>query len=163
MASGRKHDLSIIATAPIAGAIAFTSFKLQISESLIVAGAYCIGGLMLSPDLDIDSNPTKRWGFLKVIWAPYRKLRHRSIWSHCPIVGTLGRLLYINLFWFLPLFVVSKPEQIQAFISNIYNTDSIRNQILILFWAVEASALNHLLLDGLLIPVPKFVTKWLSK
>jgi uncharacterized metal-binding protein len=33
------------------------------------------------------------------LWRPYQKaIKHRSIWSHGPIVGTVGRILYLS-FW----------------------------------------------------------------
>ena len=58
--------------------------------------AFLVGGLWLSPDLDTRSNPTRRWGPLRLLWWPYRRLlRHRSLLSHSPLLGTAGRLLYL--------------------------------------------------------------------
>jgi uncharacterized metal-binding protein len=52
---------------------------------------------MLSPDLDLPSRPFKRWGWLRWIWIPYQKVtRHRSIFSHGPIVGTTLRVIYLG-------------------------------------------------------------------
>jgi uncharacterized metal-binding protein len=32
------------------------------------------------------------------MWRPYQKaIKHRSIWSHGPIIGTIGRILYLGL------------------------------------------------------------------
>jgi uncharacterized metal-binding protein len=32
------------------------------------------------------------------LWRPYQKaIKHRSIWSHGPILGTIGRILYLSL------------------------------------------------------------------
>jgi len=53
---------------------------------------------MFGPDLDIYSVQYKRWGYLKLIWLPYRKLlRHRSWLSHGPIIGTILRLIYLGV------------------------------------------------------------------
>jgi uncharacterized metal-binding protein len=58
--------------------------------------AFLLGGLWLSPDLDTRSNPTRRWGPLRLLWWPYRRLlRHRSLLSHSPLLGTAGRLIYL--------------------------------------------------------------------
>ena len=58
---------------------------------------FLVGGLLLSPDLDTHSNPSRRWGPLKILWWPYRRLlRHRSLISHSPLIGTAGRLAYLS-------------------------------------------------------------------
>ena len=58
--------------------------------------AFLIGGLLLSPDLDTISRPTRRWGPLQLLWWPYRSLlKHRSLFSHSPVLGTGGRLAYL--------------------------------------------------------------------
>lgn len=66
--------------------------------------AGCALGVIVSPDLDLV-NPLRRvpvigwlWG---AYWAMYRvAIPHRSKFSHAPLVGTLGRVL-----WLLPLWV----------------------------------------------------------
>jgi len=80
--------------------VAGTTFKLTASGNLtlIVSGAFLFSGLMFGPDLDLLSRPYKRWGYLRWIWIPYQKmLRHRSILSHGPIIGTALRLLYLAI------------------------------------------------------------------
>lgn len=68
------------------------------SLTLLVATGFLIGGLMFGPDLDIYSRQYQRWGWFRWIWLPYRKLmRHRSFWSHGPIVGTVLRLAYLGV------------------------------------------------------------------
>ncbi len=57
---------------------------------------------MLGPDLDTRSIHYKRWGLLRWIWIPYRgSLKHRSIFSHGPIIGTLLRVVYVLAWGFL--------------------------------------------------------------
>ena len=49
--------------------------------------AFLVGGLWLSPDLDTRSRPSKRWGWLAVLWWPYRRLvRHRGWMSHLSLI-----------------------------------------------------------------------------
>lgn len=56
-------------------------------------------GLWLSPDLDTVSDPYRMWGVLRFVWWPYQKFfAHRSFWTHFPVVGTLGRVLYLSPF-----------------------------------------------------------------
>jgi uncharacterized metal-binding protein len=51
---------------------------------------------MFGPDLDIHSRQFIRWGWLRWIWIPYQKtLRHRSIFSHGPVIGTTLRVVYL--------------------------------------------------------------------
>jgi uncharacterized metal-binding protein len=97
MPSGRTHDSITLWTLPI---VTSTAFGLTQSGylALFVSGGYLFSGLMFGPDLDIHSQQYKRWGILRWIWLPYRKsMRHRSLFSHGFIVGTIGRLLYLTL------------------------------------------------------------------
>lgn len=65
--------------------------------TLLVSSGYLFGGLMFGPDLDIYSRQYQRWGWLRWIWLPYRKLigHHRSFLSHGPLIGTMVRILYL--------------------------------------------------------------------
>ena len=66
--------------------------------TLLVSGSFLVGGLMFGPDLDIYSCQYQRWGWFKFIWLPYQKsLRHRSVWSHGPLIGTALRILYLAI------------------------------------------------------------------
>jgi uncharacterized metal-binding protein len=102
MPSGRTHDRITILCLPIvaAGALVSTGSSYL---TLWVLGGFLIGGLMLGPDLDIHSVQYKRWGWLRWIWLPYRsRIKHRSPWSHGPIIGTALRVIYL-LGWLLIL------------------------------------------------------------
>jgi uncharacterized metal-binding protein len=107
MSSGKTHALVttgaaglLIITAP-----AYTEILGIESAGMIIGmGA----GLFLTPDLDQD-NPVyshyltgKIYAPLKwiwnIIWLPYAKLiPHRSWVSHAPVVGTLIRIIYLNI------------------------------------------------------------------
>ncbi|MBD1804067.1 metal-binding protein [Microcoleus sp. FACHB-SPT15] len=103
IASGRRHDQAILFTTPIIGIIG-VSHSLELG--IISMSAHCLGGLYLSPDLDLVSKPYKRWGWLRWIWIPYQKyIPHRSPLSHAPLLGSTIRLLYFSAlllpFWFI--------------------------------------------------------------
>ncbi len=105
MPSGRTHDSITLWSLPLVAGISLERTQ-NPGLTLLVSGGFLFGGLMFGPDLDIYSQQFKRWGVLRWIWLPYqRSLRHRSIWSHAPIVGTLGRIGYL-LAWLLGLGVV---------------------------------------------------------
>lgn len=90
MASGKTHDAYVLAAAVLLG--------LTTSPAIAVG---CVAGLILSPDLDTRSNALRRWDScgLGWYWWPYRNaIRHRSPLSHWPVLGTLGRLLWLTPF-----------------------------------------------------------------
>ena len=97
MPSGRTHDRITVWTVPLISGIAY--FLTQSSKfALILAGGFLFSGLMFGPDLDIYSVQYKRWGWFRWIWIPYRSaIRHRSQLSHCFLICTVLRLLYISL------------------------------------------------------------------
>jgi uncharacterized metal-binding protein len=152
MASGKNHDRSILFTSPIVGIIG-VSYSLELG--IIAASAHLLGGLYLSPDLDLISRPYKRWGLLRWLWIPYQKLipRHRHWLSHGVIVGSLVRLLYLSA-WVSPLWFIG--------LSQVQWSDLSRQKAIAFFCGVELSALNHLLLDGLIVPLPAKVKKALK-
>jgi uncharacterized metal-binding protein len=145
MASGKNHDRSILFTTPIIGIIGVSQF---LELGIITAAAHLLGGLYLSPDLDLVSKPFKRWGLLRVLWLPYQKLIpcHRHWLSHGVIVGSVVRLLYLTAL-LLPLWFLFPGLQQMPW-------DISWQKAIAFFLGVELSALNHLLLDGLLLPLP---------
>jgi uncharacterized metal-binding protein len=98
MPSGRTHDRITLWSLPIVAGIVFERTR-NGSLTLAIVGGFLFSGLMFGPDLDVHSQQYKRWGLLRWIWLPYRKaLKHRSVWSHGAIIGTLGRVIYL-LVW----------------------------------------------------------------
>ncbi|MBF2097143.1 MAG: metal-binding protein [Gloeomargaritaceae cyanobacterium C42_A2020_066] len=97
MPAGRVHDRIVLWGTPwVAGAAFWVTRSSDLT--LWATGAYLFGGLMFSGDLDTLSRPWQRWGPFRWLWAPYRTvLRHRSFWSHGPLVGTALRLLYLGI------------------------------------------------------------------
>lgn len=97
MPSGQTHDQISLVAAPI---VAMATYRITGDTGLAIAATsgHLFSSFLLSPDLDLHSNPYKRWGWLRWIWIPYQKqLKHRSIWSHGFLIGTTGRCLYLAI------------------------------------------------------------------
>ena len=152
MASGRDHDR--------ATCISCVPFGLLLGMLLggwcwlIGAVAFLLGGLWLSPDLDTRSNALRRWGPLAVLWWPYRRLLpHRSIWSHGPLVGTLGRVGLL-LAWLCLLLAVNPGTSWNAGFNVMHRwLQTQPQQVLAMVLGLEGSVWLHLILDGDPLPV----------
>jgi uncharacterized metal-binding protein len=97
MAAGLTHDrITKLCLPLVAGGSWLLTHRVELTIGL--AASFLFSGLMFGPDLDIHSVQTQRWGWFQWLWQPYRKLvPHRSLLSHGPILGTLGRVLYLGL------------------------------------------------------------------
>lgn len=105
MASGEVHLRVTLFLAPVAGV---TTFLVTGSPALALWSTVgCLAGVLLTPDLDQESINYVEWMLIRVtlglgylwlaFWGPYSTLlRHRSWVSHGPLIGTLGRILYIQ-------------------------------------------------------------------
>jgi len=150
MASGQQHDRATwflalpfgLLWGPWLGLAGITSASL----------AFLIGGLWLSPDLDTRSNPSRRWGPLRLLWWPYRRLlRHRSLLSHSPFLGSTVRLLYLAALitgatWLLHPWGAPSPLQLARSLQLVWQQQ--RGLSLAVLIGVEASAWVHLIQDG---------------
>jgi uncharacterized metal-binding protein len=103
MPSGKTHLRIELFLLPLCVALLFAAQHYQLiaiswEETAIFAGAYLFSSLMLSPDLDLRHNRSRRrWGPLGFLWLPYTKIfKHRGV-SHSLIFGTLTRLGYLGL------------------------------------------------------------------
>ena len=149
MASGLEHDKAIkIWTVPL-GILIGIICNAQLG--IIFGITFLIGGLWLSPDLDTLSIPLRRWGLLRIIWLPYRKLiKHRSFFSHGILIGTTIRLLYLIGITILISYLVSKIFDIDPILS-INSLKLIKDlypeELLASFVGIEASAWLHLIKD----------------
>ena len=155
MASGIAHDKATKLGSLIFG-ILIGSF-LGAKFGLLGAISFYLGGFYLSPDLDTESRPSKRWGLFKYLWLPYRKLiKHRSFLSHGPLIGTSLRIIYL-----LGIIVLCSIFLKKLGISNIsVSYDSLKNlisnnqkSIISILLGIEASSWLHLLQDGDPLPV----------
>lgn len=105
MPSGKVHDqITIIAAAAITPVwYFFTPPPVNPTVGLTLIAATLFSGLMLSPDLDLNSSIYSRWGPFRYLWWPYQKaIPHRSNFSHSYILGTTLRVVYfLALAWLL--------------------------------------------------------------
>jgi len=155
MASGRSHDR---ATGLLALPFALLWWPaLGPWGSAIAGSAFLLGGLWLSPDLDLVSRASRRWGPLGLIWWPYRRLlRHRSLLSHSPFLGSGLRLAWL-VAWLLlfsrglePMGLASTRQLVEL---GQWLWQQQRPLLLAALVGVEASSWLHLLQDG--DPLPK--------
>lgn len=104
MPDGRRHT---IASATIA-TVAFGSLFVYSPAGAFWCATGALAGILLTPDHDLPGNITYHYtrkyaGVLveflwKSVWFIYSHLfRHRSFWSHYPVISTAIRLTYIGL------------------------------------------------------------------
>ncbi len=155
MASGRHHDRLTRRLALPYGLLWWPG--LGPVGVAVATGAFLLGGLWLSPDLDTHSNATRRWGPLRLLWWPYRRLlSHRSLLSHSPLLGTSLRLL-----WLAVLVAVASaalqplgapaPRDLLQHGQALWNSQPAL--LLTALVGLEASSWLHLLQDG--DPIPR--------
>lgn len=160
MASGEDHDkATCFWSLPFGFGL---SFVMGLPSGLLGGLAFVVGGLWLSPDLDTNSKPLKRWGLLQGVWWPYRKLiPHRSLFSHGPLIGTALRLAYL-MGWAGLLLMLLQPLGCPAPMSLVKTlNEQLRlnpQPILSLLLGLEASVWLHLILDG--DPLPAEWHRW---
>ena len=154
MSDGKTHRrVNILTGGAIIGGLILINAPLPVTVAAI-AGS--VAGTITSPDMDLNAAlpasfmtkiPGVRiiWG---TIWRPYQLIfKHRSFWSHFPIVGTTGRVLYLMLWllgtvWILSAFGFDKtPEDILLFILD--NGDFFA--VMFLVWCVLD--FTHFVLD----------------
>lgn len=157
MPSGRIHDRITLWSFP--WIVIATYLVTRNGEvTLLTGGGFFFSGLMFGPDLDIYSAQYKRWGALRWIWLPYRKLfHHRSFFSHGLIIGTVIRVIYLVLIVFaIAIFPVAIAQLLFGFAWNwqkltlkvIYLlTNKYAAETIALGLGLELGAMSHSLSD----------------
>jgi uncharacterized metal-binding protein len=162
MAMGRSHDRATSLLALPYGLLWWP--PLGLVGVAVAAGAFLVGGLWLSPDLDTRSNTTRRWGPLRLLWWPYRHwIPHRSILSHSPLLGSAGRLLYFGVVLFLASLLLMPfgspgPDTLANALLRLWSQQ--RPLLMAAVVGIELSSWLHLLQDG--DPLPKLRFKQLQ-
>ncbi len=155
MASGRHHDRLTWRLALPFGLLWWPG--LGPAGAAVAAGAFLLGGLWLSPDLDTHSNATRRWGPLRLLWWPYRRLlSHRSLLSHSPLLGTGLRLLWLAAALTVACVALQPlgapgPEELLQHGQALWHSQ--QALLLTALVGLEASSWLHLLQDG--DPIPR--------
>ncbi len=110
MASGLLHTTATLAASAVGVTLYLSAGDATSALAWGAAGLWCV---IVQPDLDQIDNDGGYYGYyiadrtlegasniIRWYWTPYaRLLRHRSFWSHAPVVGSLGRLFYGG--WFV--------------------------------------------------------------
>ena len=87
--------------------------------TVLIIGAYLFSGLWLSNDLDTRSRVLRRWGPLRLLWYPYRRLvAHRSFLSH-GLLGPLLRLVYLYVVLELSLLVGYRLASLAGYATDV--------------------------------------------
>jgi uncharacterized metal-binding protein len=149
MADGKTHDAVGLALTPLAIVAAVAAANHFQNPRLIWVGAiaYIFGITHLSPDIDLKSNPWRRWWLLRWIWWGYQEACPHRGFSHNIMIGTLSRVVYLALPILMVLLVSGQQE---AVLGNAITLTLIYwQEILTALVALEVSAWVHLILDGI--------------
>jgi uncharacterized metal-binding protein len=105
MPDGKTHDKITVIGATVAAPVWWYFAQTPVDYTLGVAfvGATLFSGMMLSPDLDLNSSIYHRWGPFKYLWWPYQKIiPHRSRLSHSFFLAPILRVVYfLFIMWAL--------------------------------------------------------------
>ena len=106
MPNGKTHDIISFITIPIIGVITWL-ITMNLTYTFFILSTYVFSSFMFNGDLDIISRPYNRWWVFKIIWVPYQMIfKHRSIFTHGIIIGTIVRLIYLGLLPFLYFYFI---------------------------------------------------------
>jgi uncharacterized metal-binding protein len=118
----------------------FNLFNLYMMITFAIG--FILGTEFITPDLDGQSTPTQRWGFL---WIPYRILRkHRGI-SHSYVLGFIERIAYLFLLISILILLIKS----EAYISTIKYiiTPAIMAIIIVVLVGIATANGLHIVLD----------------
>ena len=173
MPSGRVHDQITFFGLPLLVGFAYF-FSGNRRLTLLIAGSYLFSGLMFGPDLDIISVQYKRWGIIRGIWFPYQSfLKHRSLFSHGFLIGTVLRLLYLSTISILVTIIGAMVAQLiwgsdwswQQFIHKVIRliTTQYLQEALALGVGLELGAMSHTISDYIGSAIKKYQKQTLKR
>jgi uncharacterized metal-binding protein len=104
---------------PIACGLLYALNQWSTAVGIVLGLGFYFGTSWISPDLDINSKPTNKHGWIwKLLWYPYRAFSKHRGRSHTVVQGFVIRIAYIAiifatvLYAFVPMWWVSKELQI---------------------------------------------------
>jgi uncharacterized metal-binding protein len=116
VANGRTHSLAVMMAAE--GFLIASAASRDVNLLWMVAGSFT--GLLINPDLDQNGQTISdafinfipkigkhiAWLWRVYTWIYRHLFKHRSFWTHTPIVGTLIRVVYFGwwLYFICPTF-----------------------------------------------------------
>jgi uncharacterized metal-binding protein len=119
MPDGKTHNIinTVVLLAFLAGLSYIYSTRsyahfmeyLDIYTIIVFSLSYLFATFFLSPDLDIDSTPYRRWRFLRFLWWPYKEIFHHRGLSHNPVIGPLSILFNFSLI-VAPMLYIAKVD-----------------------------------------------------
>lgn len=143
---GDWHELLGVVGGLACGAIGWVIFEppAMTMISFLVGGIFA--NYLASPDLDLrQCNARRRWRKLGMgwYWNFYVQAAgcHRSSFSHAPLIGTIGRLMFLAPLWLLLIFWM-----ITNGLADLLDEVVIGGAI-----GFEVNALIHYLRDGTLV------------
>jgi uncharacterized metal-binding protein len=118
----------------------FNLFNVYVAVTFAIG--FILGTEFITPDLDGESTPTQRWGFL---WIPYRIVRkHRGV-SHNYVLGFIERIAYL----FLLISVIILLVKSDAYLSSLQYlmTPAIMAVLLVVIAGIAIANGLHIVLD----------------
>ncbi len=158
-----QRDSIIVGTSVIGLSIASGTLGLVTLEQAVYASLGALGGFLITPDADHhkltieetrmgdfllwfskrtwgNNETTKKLAFVlngihKLFLAPYSIfIKHRSIWSHLPLLGTLIRIIYLYLMYSLIVIGIDSFESLFLGFIDLININTI---IMYLTWSLQ--------------------------
>ena len=146
-------------TAFVASVIMYAG-GIDLLHIILMVSVFMFGTKYVSPDLDIDSVPYRRWGILRVLFWPFLKIvSHRDTWSHHIIIGPISVVTYfvfmmivlgtvLNRFW-LPV-VEPMIDHAQEMLAQVMTLNVSPENMAILLPVVAcllAACVHHIIVD----------------
>lgn len=161
MTTGANHDRITLISAGFTSAVVAAATQ-DLTTVVLIATGYITGGYIFSPDFDCypaTCRPLKRWGVLKHIWWPYRRLvPHRSWVSHSYVLGITIQLTYFIGFLILVYQLTDLAFTIPPFSEaahQLWAWIAHHPAQLMCFWIGSClGQASHLLADGIF-PIPR--------
>jgi len=99
-----EHEL--INTAFMFAIVSMIYLATSIQDTASFAVGYLISTYYITPDLDTNSKPYRRWGWLRLLWWPYKESfthrgkSHHLIWGPISLIGYssffIGPIVYVT-------------------------------------------------------------------